>query len=139
MTKANAGIICINVRVACDANAASSAANCGGADCGGYASATVRRSTTAMEITMQAQNPMRSQRQEACISIYTTYTTPRQLIALVSRPLHVLTPEPGDVRSMSDMAILRQPFASSSIAFCPSMQVGQETVSLRTDRRIFAG
>jgi hypothetical protein len=44
------------------------AGGCGGADCGGCASATVRRSTTATEITVQAQNPMRSQRQEVCAS-----------------------------------------------------------------------
>src|SRR5258708_13130285 len=70
-TKAKAGIICTNVRVACDANAASSAANIGGPDCEGCASATARRSTTATEITMQAQNPMRTQRQE--LFIFQTY------------------------------------------------------------------
>src|SRR5438876_9772925 len=38
------------------------------ADCCGCASAIVRRSTTATEITMHAQNPMRSERQEGCVS-----------------------------------------------------------------------
>ncbi len=73
-TKVNAGRICANVRVACDANAASSAANWGGADRGGWTSATARRSTTATEIAVQAQKPMRNQRQDACILRHTTPT-----------------------------------------------------------------
>jgi len=73
-TKVNAGRICANVRASCDANAASSAANCGGAEPGGWMSATVRRSTTATEIAVQAQKPMRNQRQDACILRNTTPT-----------------------------------------------------------------
>src|ERR1700738_4664561 len=72
-TKVNAGRICANVRGACDTNVASRAASCGGADCGGCISATVRRSTTATEIAVQTQNPMRTQRQEPCILGHTTH------------------------------------------------------------------
>src|SRR5882762_7672007 len=60
-TKASAGRIWAKVSDACDANTLSSPAICGGADCGGYTSAITRRSTTATEITMQIQNPMRNQ------------------------------------------------------------------------------
>src|SRR4029077_137482 len=70
-TKVNAGRICAKVRAACEAKVASSAANCGGADCGGCMSATARRSTTATEIAVQTQNPMRTQGQEPCILRHT--------------------------------------------------------------------
>jgi hypothetical protein len=73
-TKPNAGRICANVRVTCDANTASSAANWGGADRGGWISATARRRTTATEIAVQAQKPMRNKRQDACILGHTTPT-----------------------------------------------------------------
>jgi hypothetical protein len=68
--------MCASVRAACDANAASSWANCGGADCGGRASATVRRNTTATAITMQTQNPMRNQREKGCGSGKTPLVVP---------------------------------------------------------------
>lgn len=63
-TKANAGRICARVSVACEANTASSAANGGGAECGGCARATIRLRTTATEMIMHAQNPARNQRDE---------------------------------------------------------------------------
>src|SRR2546423_4972357 len=68
-------MICAKVRAACEANATSSWANCGGADCGGCASATTRRSTTATAMTMHIQKPMRSQR-KGWISGAVVFPTP---------------------------------------------------------------
>ena len=92
-TKVNAGTICVNVRAACDANVASSAASCGGADCGGCISAIVRRSTTTAEIAVQAQNPMRIQRQETCILGHTTNGSDNHCKTCVYTDNHHSTPE----------------------------------------------
>src|ERR1041385_7739422 len=67
ITKARAGRMCAKVRAVCDANTLSSAAICGGAERGGSASAITRRNTTAIAITIQIQNPVRSQSGEECL------------------------------------------------------------------------
>src|SRR5882724_10218753 len=61
-TKAIAKRTCASVSAAYEAKIASKAAICGGADFDGDASATTRRITTATAITVQIQNPIRSQR-----------------------------------------------------------------------------
>ncbi len=58
-TKINAGKMCARVRAACDAKSASRAASCGGAECGGLASANIRRRTTATAIAVHAQKAIR--------------------------------------------------------------------------------
>src|SRR6516225_3298594 len=58
-TNTNAGRMCASVKAACEENALSSTAICGGPLCEGEWSANMRRITTAIAITMQIQKPVR--------------------------------------------------------------------------------